>query len=159
MNPQLALIIYFLATGTVAGLLGTTAMTFFLYYVTKMEITNANMVDAIGSMFTHSVENSWKVGILLHLTSGVAFGILYTLGFNLFEVQGFGLHLLVGTAFGSAHGFVMSFLLVSSVASHHPLPEFRQAGMGIAAAHLIGHVVFGFVVGAVVGYSGFTTVM
>jgi hypothetical protein len=48
----------------------------------------------------------------------------------------------------------MSFILVIAVAEHHPLPEFREAGFTVAVAHVVGHVVYGALVGLVLGMSG-----
>jgi hypothetical protein len=37
------------------------------------------------------------------------------------------------------------------VAEHHPLPEFREVGVAVAAAHLVGHIIYGLVVGMILG--------
>jgi len=42
---------------------------------------------------------------------------------------------------------VVSFALVVLVAEHHPLERFQKAGMGVAVAHLLGHLVYGLIIG------------
>jgi len=156
MSHELSTIIYFLLTTTVAGLVGTGGMTLLMYLLTRTGFTNAAMVQAIGSMLTKSLENALMVGTLLHIVSGVIFAMIYTIGFNFFQLDGLIVLTLVGLGYGTAHGFVLSFILVSSVAEHHPLDEFREAGLAVAVAHLLGHIVYGALVGFVVGLSGFT---
>lgn len=150
----LTLVLQFLAVAVAAGLLGTAAMTAFMQAITSNGICNADMVRAIGSIFTGSYESSRLVGGVLHFISGVLFGILYTLLFNFFELSSFMQHVHFGMFFGTAHGFVVTMLLVVTVAEHHPLEQFRKVGPGVAAAHLVGHVLFGLVVGVVVAASG-----
>ena len=155
---ELNLIIHFLLSTFVAGLIGTGGMTLFMYLLTKVGFTNADMVRAIGSLITKSLDHALMIGSVCHIASGVFFAVVYTLGFNFFGIQGTGLLMLAGTAYGFAHGFVLSFILVSSVAQHHPIAEFREAGISVAIAHLLGHVIYGALVGMVIGLSGFSVV-
>lgn len=157
-HQNLFLIVEFLLTTAVAGIVGTAGMSLFMHLITRSGVTNANMMGAIGSLLTKSMESAFLVGGILHFISGIGFAMLYTLLFNFFSISGFLASAGVGLAFGFAHGFVLSFVLVASVAEHHPLPEFRDAGIFVAVAHLIGHVIYGFLVGSVVGLYGFTIV-
>lgn len=158
MNVETALIFHFLSASITAGVLGTTVMTAFFYYISRVaKIVNAKMVTAIGSVFTKETTEAWKVGLFLHYVSGIAFAMVYTFVFSLFQLEGMLFHGLVGLGFGFGHGFVMSFILVATVAEHHPLEEFRDAGVEVAVAHLVGHVFYGVVVGLTIGFSGFST--
>ena len=47
------------------------------------------------------------------------------------------------------------FVLVAAVAESHPLPEFREAGFSVAVAHWFGHIIYGLMVGAVIGLIGY----
>ncbi len=58
---------------------------------------------------------------------------------------------LAGLLIGFIHGAVVGFLLISTVAVRHPLPEFREAGFNVAVAHWADHLVYGFLVGSVIG--------
>jgi len=55
---------------------------------------------------------------------------------------------------GVFHGLVVSFLLAVLVAEHHPIEQFQKAGSEVAAAHLFGHIIYGLIVGAVIGIAG-----
>lgn len=155
MSP-ISLIFEFLTTAIAAGLIATAAMVLVMAAITQFGITNADMVRAIGSLFTRSLDTARTVGSFIHFTAGVVFAFLYILAFQLIGVEG-ALTMIAGTVLGFAHGFVMSFILVTSVAEHHPLEQFRKAGFAVAAAHFIGHGVYGFAIGAVVAAIGFST--
>jgi hypothetical protein len=55
---------------------------------------------------------------------------------------------------GLFHGVAFAFVLVISVAEHHPLEQFRDAGFEVAIAHLAGHIIYGLIVGTMVGILG-----
>jgi hypothetical protein len=65
-----------------------------------------------------------------------------------------GASIAVGTALGTFHGAAMSFILMALVADTHPVERFRTAGVEVAAAHVVGHVVYGMGVGLVAGWLG-----
>lgn len=147
-------ILEFLLFSIVAGVIGTGGMTFTMYMINKMGITNAKMVIAIGSIITKTRENAIRVGLVMHFTAGIAFAILYTIFFSVYGITGILQFVGVGFGFGFIHGFVMSFILIIAVAEHHPLEEFRKAGFDVAVAHVIGHLIYGTLVGLVIGLSG-----
>jgi hypothetical protein len=147
------LISEFLIVALVAGLAGTAGMTGFMNALTKKRITNADMIRAIGSALTRNLESSLLVGALLHFISGTFFAIIYTLCFGLMGLTSLTTYMFVGLCMGFVHGFVLSFILIIVIAEHHPLPQFREPGFGTAVAHLVGHVLYGLIVGAVVGLS------
>ena len=57
----------------IAGILGTACMTLFLQIITKLGIANADMVRAIGSLFTKTLKSAFSFGITLHMVSGIIF--------------------------------------------------------------------------------------
>ncbi|MEO8398821.1 MAG: hypothetical protein ABI550_03290 [Ignavibacteriaceae bacterium] len=139
----------------VAGIIGTTGMTLFLYVVTKSDVANADMVKAIGSLFTKSLQSATGVGLVIHFISGIIFAFFYILAISAFQVQGFLSNVGAGLLIGFIHGAVVSFLLVASVAEHHPLPQFQKAGFSVAAAHWIAHLIYGLLIGIVIGMTMF----
>ena len=147
-------VVEFLLYSVVAGVVGTGGMTFVMYLINKMGVTNARMVIAIGSILTKTRENAIRVGLIMHFTAGVIFAILYTIFFSVYGINAIWQFVGVGFGFGFIHGFIMSFILVIAVAEHHPLEEFRQAGFAVAVAHVVGHLVYGTLVGLVIGLSG-----
>jgi uncharacterized membrane protein YagU involved in acid resistance len=147
-------VIEFLLFSIVAGVIGTGGMTFVMYLINKMGVTNARMVIAIGSILTKTRENAIRVGLIMHFTAGTIFAILYTIFFSVYGITDLWQFVGVGFGFGFIHGFIMSFILVIAVAEHHPLEEFRDAGFPVAIAHVLGHIVYGTLVGLVIGLSG-----
>lgn len=145
---------HFLLVSLAWGIFGTLAMSLLMLGIDRAGLTKANMIEAIGSIFTKSEENAHLVGAIIHFASGVTFSIIYNLIFGFTNVTGFLLTTVVGIGIGFGHGFVMVFLLLVAVAEHHPLEKYREAGPYVAAAHLVGHIVYGAVVGAITGSSG-----
>jgi uncharacterized membrane protein YagU involved in acid resistance len=109
------------------------------------------MINAVGSLVTGKEEDATAPGLLIHFGAGIVFAFVYVTAWSLFIVPSFGSYILLGLLSGVGHGLVVSFLLVSLVAEHHPLPRFQQAGLGVAAAHFGAHVVYGAVIGIAAG--------
>jgi hypothetical protein len=138
----------------VAGVFGTAVMSAVLYFVQLRGFVEADMIRAVGSLFTRKEEGSLGPGIAIHVTSGIVFAFAYIAAWSLMPVGGMGQYLLEGLITGFAHGLVVSFILVALVAEHHPLPRFQEAGLGVAVVHLLAHVAYGIVVGAIAGLFG-----
>ena len=134
-----------------AGIIGTGGMSLFMWLITRSGMANADMIRAIGSIFTHSYENSFKPGLIIHLITGTIIAFIYILLINLFSPTSIAYFILTGAMIGLFHGVAFSFLLVVSVAEHHPLERFREAGSEVAVAHLVGHIIYGLIVGTAVG--------
>jgi uncharacterized membrane protein YagU involved in acid resistance len=143
-----------LLPGLLAGLVGTGGMTAAMYLIDRWGLANAKMVVAIGSIVTRSRTNAVRAGLVMHLGAGLCFALVYAVLFLQLGVRGIGPAAGFGVVVGFVHGFAMSFILVIAVAEHHPLPEFREAGFSVAVAHVVGHVVYGALVGLVLGMSG-----
>ena len=129
-------------------------MVILMTLITRSGIMNADMGRAIGSFFTRSRSSSLLVGGIIHYTAGVVFAVLYLLLFQTVGAQGVWA-IAAGVLTGFAHGYVMSFILVSSVGQHHPLKEFQEVGIPVAVAHFGGHIVYGAIIGLTVAWSGF----
>ncbi len=142
----------FLFTAILAGLIATTGMTLVLWAITRSGWTNADMVRALGSAVTGKYENSARVGLIIHYSAGIPIALLYALAIHLIHTESFFYVLLAGTAFGFVHGFAFGFVLVE-LSEHHPVEQFKEADFQVAVAHLIGHVVYGFLVGLILGLS------
>ena len=148
------LIIDFLRRVILSGLVGTGAMTLLMSFVTRAGLANADMVRAIGSVFTGSLDRALVVGATLYAMGGIIFAALYTFALSYLPLEGFWQTFGASTLLGFVHGFLMSFVLVVVVVEHHPVDKFREAGFGVALAHLLGHVAYGMGVGLVLGLFG-----
>jgi hypothetical protein len=138
----------------VAGIVGTSGMSLAMWAITKSGMANAAMVRAIGSMFTKSYDESLKPGLIIHYISGILFAFLYVILISIFAPTSVAGVISIGAMIGLFHGVAFAFLLVIMVAEHHPLEQYRSAGFEVAIAHLAGHVIYGILVGLVVGLTG-----
>jgi uncharacterized membrane protein YagU involved in acid resistance len=111
------------------------------------------MIVALGSMFTKSRATAWRVGAALHIVAAIGFAIVYTLLLHALGYTGMPWSAALGAGVGFLHGLIVSLGLVWVVAEQHPLEEFSEAGLAIGLSHIVGHVVYGAVVGFVVGVS------
>ncbi|SMF03206.1 hypothetical protein [Pseudobacteriovorax antillogorgiicola] len=138
-----------------SGLLGAAAMFLFMELVTLSKLANADMVRAVGSLFTRRYENSLKVGLTLHLIAGLGFGLAYCGMLNLIGSNEIAVNVGIGVFSGFVHGFLVSYVILIEGQNRHPLTEFRSAGFEVAVAHVVGHVFYG----AIVAYSYATQVL
>jgi uncharacterized membrane protein YagU involved in acid resistance len=137
-----------------AGFVGTAMMTGVMWFIHRSGWANADMTRALGSLVTRRYENSLLPGIALHFTVGCIFAIGYLLIFRSLDLNSIRASIAIGTALGAFHGAAMSFILMALVAETHPVERFRQAGIEVAAAHVVGHLAYGMGVGFVAGWLG-----
>ena len=138
-----------LATGFIA----TGLMSMLLSFITRSKLANADMIRAIGSLYTGSYENALVPGLVIQFASGVFFAFAYFMVMNFFFTPTLLSGILGGLFIGLAHGLIVGFALVITVAEHHPVERFRKAGLTVASSHIAGHVVFGLVVGVIYAIS------
>jgi hypothetical protein len=146
-------IVRFLLTALAAGGLASVVMEAVLWIVGSAGWAKANMIVALGSLFTRSREAAFRVGLILHAVAGIGFAMLYTLLMMKLGYTDMPHSMVIGAGVGFAHGLIVSLGLVWVVAEQHPLEEFNEAGMAIGLSHILGHVAYGAVVGLVVGIS------
>jgi uncharacterized membrane protein YagU involved in acid resistance len=138
----------------IAGLIGTGGMTLAMWLIQKSGMANADMVRAIGSIFTRNLDESLTPGLIIHFIIGSLIAFIYVILISLFHPTSVGATIGTGAMIGLFHGVAFSFLLVVAVAEHHPIEQFRNAGLEVALAHLVGHVIYGLLVGTVIGIAG-----
>lgn len=132
-----------------AGLIGTTAMVGIMSLITRLKFANADMVRAVGSVYTKSYEGSLMPGLIIHYFNGILFGLIYSFMLSFAPVLTPGASVIICGLTGFVHGLIVGLFLMVMVAEYHPMPEFRQAGPDVAIAHVIGHIFFGIAVGTV----------
>lgn len=137
-----------------SGILGTSGMSLVMWLITRSGLANADMIRAVGSIYSRSYENALLPGIIMHVTAGIIFAFLYVIFLSLFSLNSVGAYIGMGAMTGVFHGLVVSFLIVVLVAEHHPIEQFQKAGAEVAVAHLFGHIIYGLIVGAVIGIAG-----
>lgn len=130
-----------------AGAIGTILMSLSMGVIHLTGLANADMIRALGSLVTRSLRRAFPVGLLIHAAAGVLFAIPYVYILRSLPVTSAAAQTVVGAAVGLFHGAAMSFVLLASVAENHPLEQFRESGVEVAAAHVVGHVFYGAGVG------------
>jgi hypothetical protein len=133
-----------------AGIVGTALMSVVLTIIHRAEWANADMIRAVGSLVTRRYENSLKPGLLLHFSAGAFFAFPYVILMRGTGIEPIGAMVGLGFLLGLFHGVVMSYAMLALVAENHPIERFRDPGFEVAAAHVVGHLVYGIGVGAVV---------
>lgn len=137
-----------------AGIVSTFLMVIFLELVTRTKLANADMVRAIGSIVTRSYDNALVPGLIIQFSFGIIFAFIY-FGILSYFNSSIGLNgVLGGGLMGLFHGVVVGFVGVITVAEHHPLTKFKQAGFTVAVAHLFGHIVYGLSIGIIFNQTG-----
>jgi hypothetical protein len=143
----------YLGTAIAAGILGGLAMELAMWLISRAGLARGDMVLALGSLLTKSRENAYRVGLIVHATAAIGFGLVYTLLMITLGYTAMPLTLMLGLGVGTLHGILVSLMLVWVVADRHPLEEFKEADLLVGLSHFAGHVAYGAVVGVVVGLS------
>ncbi len=141
----------YLLTSLVAGVLGGLAMELAMWLIARAGLMKGDMILALGSLLTKSRDNAYRVGIIIHATAAIGFALVYTLLMVTLDYTHLSQSLMLGLGLGVIHGLLVSLALVWVVADKHPLEEFREADLVVGLSHFAGHVVYGGVVGLVVG--------
>lgn len=150
MHPvSLSVTDYFLIS-LVAGVAGALAMYIAMRLLNAWNWAHGDMVVAVGSMVTKRRENSFAVGALIHVVTGVIFAFLYLLGLSQIGFLFFPAAIISGLFIGALHGSAVAVALVWVASDRHPLEEFQRASLAVGTLHFFGHCVFGFVVGLVI---------
>ncbi len=129
-------------------------MTFVMWLIHRSGIANADIMRAIGSIYTRSHDNALLPGFIIHFTVGTIIAFGYTALFSIFSSGSVGAFAGLGAMVGLLHGLVVSFALVVMVAENHPLEQFQETGSEVVVAHMVGHIIYGLIVGAVIGFTG-----
>lgn len=131
-------------TTVLGGICGTLAMTVFLFVPAWAGWGRVDVVRAVGAFVTHDREHALMPGMALHLCFGIFFAALYQF---CFQFMGAPLNALTGAYAGFVHGVLVMLLVTVVVLEHHPLQWYRDRGPMTAVSQVLGHVLFGFVVG------------
>lgn len=153
MDPA-NLIVSYVFYSFLGGILATAAFSGTLFFFERTNITKGNMIVALGSLLTHSRERAGQVGLIIHVLSGLLFGLVYTWGLLAIGADSFIGSVLLGGVFGVLHGTIVAVGIVASISDYHPLPEYRKATWVVGFTHGLAHVVYGVVMGFVFGCSG-----
>ena len=144
-------LVKYLSTSLVAGVLGGLAMQLAMWLISRAGLMKGDMILALGSLITKSRAGAYRVGFMVHGIAAIGFGLVYTLLMVTLGYTQLPQSLMLGLGVGIGHGLVVSLMLVWVVCDQHPLAEFKEADLLVGLSHFAGHVVYGGVVGFVVG--------
>jgi hypothetical protein len=143
----------YLGTALVAGVVGGLAMQLVMRLIGRGSEVKGDMILALGSLITKTRDNAYRVGLIVHVTAAVGFGLVYTLLMVTLGYTGLPMSLMLGLGVGTLHGLIVSLMLVWVVADQHPLEEFKEADLLVGLSHMAGHVAYGGMIGLLVGLS------
>lgn len=132
-------------------------MTIVLGLFGKVGWTRANLVVALGFLFTRQKQPAIVIGGIIHAIAGILFAMLYTTIFMLLGFETAVSILFMGLGLGWAHGLVMSLIFVVSAVLSNPEGELKKVQFAGGPAYMVSHMVYGFLVGLVVGLSPLLT--
>jgi uncharacterized membrane protein YagU involved in acid resistance len=144
-------LVKYLSTSLIAGVLGGLAMQVAMWLIARAGLAKGDMILALGSLITKSRDTAYRVGFIVHATAAIGFGLVYTLLMVTLGYTHLPQSLMLGIGVGVGHGLLVSLMLVWVVCDQHPLAEFKEADLLVGLSHFAGHVVYGAVVGFVVG--------
>ena len=146
-------LVKYLCTALTAGIIGGLAMEGAMWLISRAGLAKGDMILALGSLLTKTRENAYRVGLIIHATAAIGFALVYTLLMVTLGYTHLPMSLMLGLGVGVLHGIIVSLMLVWVVADQHPLEEFKEADLLVGLTHFAGHVVYGGVVGLIVGLS------
>lgn len=157
MNAQLSFNALYVLYSSLAGIVGAIGMSLILGLFGRVGWTRANLVVALGHLFVRANRAAIVVGGLIHCLAGIVFALIYVAIFMLFDLTTFTAILFVGLGFGWAHGIVASLIFVVATVISNPEGELRKVQFAGGPAYFIAHMVYGFLVGLVIGLSPLLT--
>jgi len=134
------------------GALAAWIMNLFMAKVGKTgDGDSVNMIKALGSFYTGNLEGAERLGTLIHIASGLFFGLLYGLIFLAANMAYLPQSMFLGLGFGLLHGIIVCYALMIYMGERHPLDQYRNVTLQVGIIHLLGHLIFGIMVGFFAG--------
>ncbi len=129
-----------------AGLVATSVMTLLLMMPHWFGLPRVDLIRAVGSFVTKNRETAFWPGMALNFFVGIVFGYVY---YWAFRFTGIPLTPLFGAVAGAVHGAMAMLFAVVGILEHHPDKRYQQRGPMTAFAQLLGHIVYGIIVGVI----------
>jgi hypothetical protein len=133
------------------GLAGTVAMTFFLLLPRWLGLAHVDVIRAGGALVVGSGNRSaFPVGLGIHIAMGIGFAFVYSAFLSLSSLP---FNALTGLLLGSIHGVIVMLLVSILIMEHHPEQRYHERGPATGLAQLGAHMLYGTIVGLIVGLS------
>lgn len=127
-----------------SGLLAAAVMALFLVEVEKLGWAKSDMFWTIGSIFSKSRTTARTIGLTVHALAGVIFAVIYVMIWSVFTPLTYNDFVKIGILTGAIHGLAVAFSQIVILAG-------SKKGFNVALTHVSAHVLFGLVLGAIVG--------
>jgi uncharacterized membrane protein YagU involved in acid resistance len=135
----------------IAGIAATTLRVLFLEIISKFRKVHVDMIQAIGTLYHGSFHHAIRRGLVVHYIFGIVSAFIYLLLLAVFSPGSVAASAAFGGLIGFFHGCVVSFTLTVIVDEDHPLPQFRKYGYEVVFYYWIAQILYGVVLGAIVG--------
>ncbi len=148
----------FVLYATLAGLIGAAGMTIVIAIVGKAGWTRANLIMALGYLFSDKRGTAFMMGFVVHLIAGIVFAMIYAALFLLIGLETPVLVIAGGAVLGFLHGVVASLIFVVGAVLGDGGDEIKKVKFSGGPTYLVAHVIYGFLVGVILALSPlFTT--
>ncbi len=129
------------------GMIGVFLMFSVMWLITNSGLANCNMVGAIGSMLTADRKRENLYGFAVYVLGGLFFTFVYNYIFEVTNIDSTNFTLILSLFLGFIHGLIVSYAIIAVFSLGHRDDRFRDVSIGIALAHLVAHMIFGFSLG------------
>lgn len=131
------------------GITGTLAMTVFLLIPRWLGWAHIDVIRAGGSLVVGSENRSaFPVGMAIHVGMGIVFAFVY---YGFLSLSSLPFNALTGLLLGSLHGVIAMLLVSILIMEHHPNSKYHNRGPATGLAQLGAHMVYGTIVGSIMG--------
>lgn len=134
-----------------AGIVASSVRAVILESISKLRVTHVDMIKAIGSLYHGLYGHVLLRGFGVHYLFGLISAFIYLFLLSVFQPETIGASAAYGALIGFFHGCVVSFTLTVIVDEDHPLPQFRTYGYEVVIYYWVAQVIYGLVLGAIVG--------
>jgi hypothetical protein len=132
------------------GFAGTMAMTLFLMLPRWLGWAHVDVIRAGGSLVVGSGHRSaFPVGMGIHIGMGIGFAFVY---YGFLSLSSIPFNALTGLLLGSLHGVIAMLLVSILIMEHHPNSRYHNRGPATGLAQLGAHMLYGAIVGSVMGF-------
>ena len=134
-----------------AGLAASAVRALLLEMISRVRITHVDMIKAIGTLYHGDYYHSFLRGYVTHFVFGLVSAFIYLLLLSVFQPPTVLASAAYGALIGFFHGCIVSYALTVVVDEDHPLKEFRTYGYEVVLYYWAAQVIYGIVVGAIIG--------
>ena len=135
----------------IAYLAATTLRVLLLKLIASKKKSHIDLIKAVGTLYHGSYSHALLKGLGQHYFIGLINAVIYFILISVFNPGSAITSCLYGALLGFFHGCVVSFTLTVIVDENHPIPEFREYGYEVAVYYWVAQILYGAVLGAIIG--------